>query len=309
MTKYRIKAYTLLLIVAIIWGVAGPVIKFTLRAMEPLPFLNYRFYISALFGIILLLFSKTKLPKLKKNWVQVFIYSFLVTTVALGLLFVAFQKSTVLDVVLIAAVSPLMTVIAGAIFLNEHITKRERIGISIAFLGTIITIFEPMLNTRINPSQFSGNILVIGYLLANSSSSVLAKKLVRKGIKPFTLTHISFLVGFFTLTPLTLFLYPLDKLILNISTLPFKFHLGVIYMALFSGTLAYALWVKGQKTIEISEAGLFAYLSPLFSIPLAIIWLKESITIPYIFGAVVITMGVIVAEYKKAKKVRKDPKA
>lgn len=299
MTKHRIKAYSLLIIVAMIWGIAGPVIKYTLKGIEPLPFLNYRFYISALFGVVALLLSRSKLPKLRKHYFEAFLYGFLVTTVALGLIFMAFQKSTVLDVTLITVVSPLLTVAAGAVFLNERITKKEKVGIAIAFSGTFLTIFEPLLKTRIDPSQLTGNFFAIGYLLANSTSVVLAKRLMRKGVKPFSLTHVSFIIGFFTLTPITLLLYPLDNIILNINTLPFRFHLGVIYMALISGTLAYSLWVKGQKSIEISEAGLFAYLTPLFAAPLAIIWLKESITTPYIIGAIIIAFGVYIAEHKK----------
>ncbi|PJA42810.1 EamA family transporter, partial [Candidatus Woesebacteria bacterium CG_4_9_14_3_um_filter_39_10] len=43
MNPHRLKAYILLLIVAVIWGIAGPVIKFTLGGFPPLLFLTYRF--------------------------------------------------------------------------------------------------------------------------------------------------------------------------------------------------------------------------------------------------------------------------
>ena len=39
----RIKAYILILIVTIIWGVASPIIKYTLDGFDPLSFLTYRF--------------------------------------------------------------------------------------------------------------------------------------------------------------------------------------------------------------------------------------------------------------------------
>jgi drug/metabolite transporter (DMT)-like permease len=73
-------------------------------------------------------------------------------------------------------------------------------------------------------------------------------------------------------------------------------------MALLSGSLAYFLYQKAQKTIEASEATLFSYLSPLFAIPLAVFWLKEEITIFYLLGAVIVAIGVIIAESKRRKK-------
>ena len=56
-----------------------------------------------------------------------------------------------------------------------------------------------------------------------------------------------------------------------------------------------------QKSIEIGEASLFAYLYPLFSTPLAVVWLGEKITPMFIVGAVVITIGVVIAEIKKRR--------
>jgi drug/metabolite transporter (DMT)-like permease len=70
-------------------------------------------------------------------------------------------------------------------------------------------------------------------------------------------------------------------------------------MAVFSGNIAYFLWHKAQKTIEVSEAGLFTYLQPIFAIPLAVLWLQETVSLPLLVGGVVTATGVFIAEYKK----------
>ena len=72
-------------------------------------------------------------------------------------------------------------------------------------------------------------------------------------------------------------------------------------MAVLSGTLAYFLWHRAQKSIEISEVGLFAYLYPIFGVPLSVIWLKESISPTFIIGCIVIALGVVLAEWKKRR--------
>ena len=48
MNPKRLRSYIYLVIVAAIWGAAGPVIKFTLRELPPFTFLTYRFLITSL---------------------------------------------------------------------------------------------------------------------------------------------------------------------------------------------------------------------------------------------------------------------
>jgi drug/metabolite transporter (DMT)-like permease len=74
-------------------------------------------------------------------------------------------------------------------------------------------------------------------------------------------------------------------------------------MAFLSGSLAYYLSTKAQKTIEIGDAAIFSHLYPLFSTPLAVLWLGERITPIFIIGGVIIAIGVFLAEYKKSKKI------
>ena len=72
-------------------------------------------------------------------------------------------------------------------------------------------------------------------------------------------------------------------------------------MAIISGTFAFWLSNKAQKSIEIGEQSLFSYLYPLFSLPLAVIWLGEKVTSMHIIGGVIIVIGVAIAEVKKKR--------
>jgi drug/metabolite transporter (DMT)-like permease len=70
-------------------------------------------------------------------------------------------------------------------------------------------------------------------------------------------------------------------------------------MAVFSGTIAYTLNNLGQKTIELSEAALFAYIYPIFSAILAVVLLQEKLTPVAVIGSVITFAGVLLAEIKK----------
>ena len=300
MNKKRLTAYILLLLVSVLWGLASPVIKYTLDGIDPLPFLLYRFFLAGLFGLLIVVLNRKQLILILKNFPKVFLFSVFATTISLGLLFIGIDQTTVLDAVLITAVSPLVTAIFGYCLLQETITKQERLGMGIAFVGTMITIAEPLLRVHNgNYFQLTGNLLVLAYMFTNAYSAILAKKLSQKGVGSFALSNVSFFIGFITIIPFTLASTSASEIISQVTQLELSYHAGVWYMAFLSGTVAYALWIRGQKTIEVSEAGVFAYLVPIFAAPLAVLWLGETISTPFIVGAVVIAIGVFIAEIRQ----------
>lgn len=106
MNPHRLRAYLYLLLTAAIWGAAAPIIKFTLQAIDPLPFLTYRVVIASLASIILLVKGSIKLPKPKETFPHFLLYGVLAIPLALGALFAGLDKSTVLDLTILASFPP-----------------------------------------------------------------------------------------------------------------------------------------------------------------------------------------------------------
>jgi len=229
------------------------------------------------------------------------IYVFLTSTVSLGLLFLGLKNTTVLDSSLITLADPLLISLAGVYFLREHMTRREKIGTLIAMSGTALTIIEPLIQNGNGNLRLSGNLLIIGYVIVTAFSAVLVKKLLRENVNVLTLTSISFIIGFITTAPLALKDSSIPNLFAQIQSVSSPYHFGVLYMAVVSGSLAYYLANKAQKTIEIGEQAVFGYLYPVFAAPLAVYWLGEKITPIFVIGAVIIAFGVFLAEWKKSR--------
>lgn len=299
MNPYRLRAYFYLILVGIIWGIAGPVIKITLKSIDPASFLLYRFFISSL---VALPFLKNGLHFLKNPNLTVLIlaYAFFNSTVTLGFLFWGTAKTTLLDMSLISLFGPLLMMLFGYLFLKDKITKREKVGAAIAFAGALIIALEPILQNQESGQRILGNFLIFLSLISGAISGLLAKKLLREEVSPAFLANLSFLVGFLTLMPIAL-IQTKGHLISVISQLPPFTHLGVFYMAIFSGTIAYTLNNLGQKTIELSEAALFAYLYPLISAAIAVLILGDALTIKTIIGGAIALTGVAIAEIKKKR--------
>ena len=299
MNSARIKAYFLLLVVAIIWGIASPVIKYTLHGFHADIFLIYRFAISTIVAIIIFAISGVHLPKDKGTILLILLYGFLNSVVSLGFLFFGMENTTVLEAGLITLASPLLISTAGVYFLHEHITKREKIGMIIAILGTALTIAGPFITNGHSSIKFSGNLMVLGYVISTLVTTLLVKKLLKKDVSPMILTNFSFIIGFICFVSYVLLTNPYT--LYAIPYTPISYHLGVMYMAIISGNLAFYLSNKAQKSIEIGEQSLFSYLYPIFSLPLAVIWLGEKINSVHILGGIIIIIGVVVAELKKKR--------
>lgn len=301
MNKHRLRAYFYLFIVSVIWGVAGVVIKYTLFGFSPFIFLIYRSFIATVAGILLFIFFGLRAPRNKNLLIFSLVYGFSMTTLTLGFLFFGTAKTTSIDANLISSVAPIVTVIGGAILLNEKVSKWEKIGIGIAFIGAIITVIEPVLKFNDGVAGLEGNLLVLISVVIGALNAIFAKVILRDKVDIFFLTNIAFIVGFVTTLPLVLASNSVDEIINIIQKTPISYHLGVFYMALVSGTIAYLLWHKAEKMIDVGSVSIFAYLYPIFGTPLSVLWLKEKITGPFLIGVFVIAIGVIIAEWKKKR--------
>ncbi len=301
MSPARKRVYIELLIVAVIWGSAGPIIKYTLEGFSSAVFLTYRFFISAIVAFAIFAFTGIKFPKKPKILAITLLNGFLLSTVSIGLLFLGIDKTTSINSNLISAASPIVIAVAGVFFLKEHITKRESVGILIALMGTLITIVEPILKLNNGFGGLEGNLLVLASVMVGAVTAIFAKIILRDNVDAVFATNISFIIGFITMLPIVFAVNSGKNIISEILTTPVRYHLGVFYMALLSGTLAYFLWHKAEKTIEIGEVNLISYLYPLFGAPLSVFWLGEKIGTPFIVGGLLIAAGVTLAQVKKKR--------
>lgn len=297
----RSTAYLFMLVVSIIWGTAPAVIKFSLASFPPLIFLVYRFFISSVIALLWFGFTRQKLPRKANQWSGIFWTSTVGVTIALGLLFFGFDKTTSLAGNVLTALGPLVLITAGGVFLHERVTKNELTGVSIALIGTLVIVLSPLLNGGYGKivGALEGNLLIVLAIIADAGATILAKITIRNKISASMLAHLSFVIAFTTIAPLALTVHGTSGILRAIASAPLSAHLGVWFMAIVSGTIAYTLRNRAVQTIEVSETAPFTYLHPLLGAPLSVLWLGEKITTPFIFGGIIIAVGVVIAEIKK----------
>jgi drug/metabolite transporter (DMT)-like permease len=293
----RTKAYLSMTLVSLIWGIAVPIIKVTLNYLPPLTFLFYRF---VLVGILIFPFYIQQLKKHSislKDLIPLSGIGLLATTVYLAPLYLGLDRTTAIDGSVLSSITPLFIIGAGYLFLKEQITKYELFGIIFVVIGSIITILQPIIEDgALALSNSFGNILIITASIIWAFFVLWSKKSFSR-FPPLLITLHGSIVALITFFPLALletnFSLPNYKLLITNYAL-----LGsMFYMVVISYVLAYFLYSYGMSKIEISEASLFTYLQPLFAAPIAVVFLKESLTPTFLLGAGFIFFGIFLAEF------------
>lgn len=309
MSKNRITAYLLLLVVSVIWGVAGPVIKHTLQYFSPQVFLTYRFFISAIIAIFYFTKYPATLPTTSIQVRHTLLHSILTILFGLGLLFFGFELTDSLTGTLLASTGPVFSILCGAFFLREKISRHEIVGLVLAIFGSLLTVItaDTTLKLGLFGTAMLGNALILLSRFADGFGGVSIKIALKEGVNPSALTHISFLIGFIVFASITAFqnngILPVVQ---TIAEAPLGAHLGVLFMALISGTLGYTLANTALSKIELGEASLFSYLTVLWGAPIAILWLHDPLTPQFVLGAAIIAVGVTIAEWKRRKKKKRS---
>lgn len=298
MSKERKRAYLALLATSVLWGVASPIIKKSFETTTPLLFLSYRFLFVIILATIPFLLYQKKQKKIK-NPLKLLLIGFLSVPLNLLLLFYGIARTSAMEAALLAALNPIFLTLGGVFFLKEKIINREKIGLLISVLGTLLIIFDPLLaNGSFNGEKhLLGNFLVIIGGIVGVVGLVWAKE-EKKNYTHRQISYFSFLSALLTFTLLSIIFEPkFTGDFLAIFSVPAIW--GILYMAVFGSVIAYSCLIYGQSLIEVSEASLFTYLQPLFAIPLAVLWLHETINLAFFMGALLILLGVFLTEYRK----------
>jgi len=299
MTDKRLTAYFFLILTSIIWGVAGPVIKNTLSFIPPFTFLFWRFLVTSLIFLPFFVWRLKKENESLKTLLPIIPIGFLGIPLCLIFVFLGFEKTTAIDGSILLAITPVFIVLAGAIFLKEKVTRIERLGLIIALLGSLVTISQPLFEGGVFAQQnLTGNLLIIISDFVWTAYVILSKVEFKKH-SPFIITATSFFTGLFSLFPLALIKEGWQIANYQLLTGNTQALFGLLYMVIFSSIIAYFLFEQGLRLIEASEAALFGYLQPVFAMPLAVLWLGEKITLPFILGTILIGIGVFLTEYKR----------
>lgn len=274
--------YIYLVATFIMWGSLYVAAKYVMAEVPPLMVLAARYGISAI--VLYFIMKRRGFKKVKKEDKKIF-FAIGATGYFLGIAF-QLMGNDLLDASLsslINSLNPVVIPIIATFFLKEKLNRQIIISIILSVIGVYI-----ILGVGGNISAL-GIIVNILSLLFWSVSCCMVRK-ISADYDPIQLTLYAMAIALIFAIPAGVI-----NVIIVPATLSLKGVLALLYIALVCTALSHVCWNRSLKILNATTCSLFYPIQPLTSAVLAIVVLGEVITKSFIVGAIIISIGIIMA--------------
>lgn len=280
----------------ILYGTSYLFTKEATKLASAFALLGWRFLVASILMTILVILGIIKIDLRNKRIKPLLLVAFFCPCVYFILETTGIKHTTSSETGVFLACIPIMSLLASTFILKKKPTKFQITGILITLVGVIVTVFAVGL---------SASLSVIGYafLLAAVISYSLYCVFVDKAseFSGVEITYIMLVAGAFLYTVLAISEALLQGNVRELVALPFEeraFGIAILYQGIGCSLLAFFLSNIAIAKIGVNRTSSFIGISTVTSIIAGVVFLHESFTIYQLIGAVIIIIGVYVANAK-----------
>lgn len=205
----------------------------------------------------------------------------------------ALSQTTAINALLFLCIVPVLMALGSRLVFNDLITRRHLTGILISLPGAAILIARGDLRNLMHLQFNSGDLWMIGAVLAWTAFSVLLKR-APAGVPKSTLLTATILVGLAALMPIYAWQLTLSSRI----TLTAGSVAGLLYVGVFASVLAFYFWSKGMAQVGPSRGGMYMHIMPVAGTILSITLLGEEIAPFHLAGAALVFAGIAITNWQ-----------
>jgi drug/metabolite transporter (DMT)-like permease len=223
----------------------------------------------------------------------------LAKTVVMGLLvFVVGQRlqvlgnklSTAANSSVLMGLEPLLTSVAAALFLREHITGRRWAGFSLGMLGVVL--LHGVWRADFKFASLTASLIFISSFVCESVYSLIGKPLIQKAgmVKILTVALVSGTLGNL--------LWEGHATLEAARHQPLSAWLWLAYLAVICTMAGYTLWFVVIRQTDVNVAAMTIFVQPVAGVLIAWLWLKEPLHWGQLWGTTAIVVGLIIGLWK-----------
>jgi drug/metabolite transporter (DMT)-like permease len=190
---------------------------------------------------------------------------------------------------LLLNLTPLVVGLFGIVFLREHPSLGQWLGIALTILGVGLYFFP------LNAAELHvfGLLVALGGVLTNAASSVLGRQANRLAhSSPLIITFISMGIG-------SILLLATGMMFQGFGALDLQSWLLIAWLAVVNTAFAFTLWNHTLRTLSAVESSVInSLMMPQIAI-LAFVFLGETLTGKEIVGLILVSLGVMVVQLQK----------
>ncbi|MDG2034467.1 MAG: DMT family transporter [Rhodospirillales bacterium] len=203
------------------------------------------------------------------------------------LLFLALNYTTAINVSLVNATQPALTVLIARLIARDKVNGIQLSGIAAAMVGVAIMVTKADKGVLLALEFNMGDLITILATMSYAMYAVNIRKMPT-GLGLFPSVFVILVLGSIFLLPI----YIWETLYIRPVPFTGTFVMSAITLAILVSILALAMWNTGNAIVGHNRASIFVNLFPIYSAILAITFLNESVFIYHVFGAVFVCAGI-----------------
>lgn len=285
--------------VVLIWGSTWLIIKLGLGSFPPFTFAGLRYLAAAFVLLALSKLTRASFPDSWRGWI--FLVSVGVLTVGFthALIFWGEQYISSGLTGLLWATNPFLTALVAHFFIPaETINLRRLSGIVLGFVGVLIVLVEPILDS--GRFDLVAVLAIVAASATWAAGSVWFKKANAPG-SPMVASGIQMLTGGIILSVIAASLERGQTVTFSVASVSL-----LIYFVLMNTCLAFTLFFWLLKHTEATIVSLTAFLNPIVAVLLGAIVLSERLSWPIALGLPLVGLGLFMVQKPTHPRRRAD---
>ncbi|GAB4045145.1 DMT family transporter [Spirosoma litoris] len=221
------------------------------------------------------------------------------------------QYSLASNAAILVMTLPVITAVFAFLILKEKMNTARWISFAIAIIGVILCSTDDIKRMDLSSRYALGNGLIFLAILGNAYYNVGCKK-VSGQYTEMEMVFYTYLVMSILLTPLVLYYEP--EMFARVPSFTTNTWIGMISLTLFHNFLSMLLFFKALKNLDATQVALSNYLITFMGLPIAALWLGESLSQQTIIGGVLVLASTLIlsivdskVQQKKVANINQEP--
>jgi drug/metabolite transporter (DMT)-like permease len=287
-------AYTLLLVVALIWAGNFPLAKLGLAEVGPLTLAASRALIAAPLLVLASRLLEGPLPPLARRDLTAVVV--LAVTGFVGnstLWYIGMRYTNPANAGILGAAAPVVVALAAAAWLRERLSTTNLIGIVLTTLAVVLTVARGSIEILLTLSANRGDLIILASQLLWVIYTLYSRA-NRSTFSPLQMLAGAHVVAAGLLVPLAL----LERPWRGFASASWLAYIVILYSA-FLGTPAHIGFYQAVRTVGPGRAAVFMNLMPFLVLALSWLLLGQTIRWYHVVGACGVIAGVVLTTTRR----------
>lgn len=301
LSNQKYEGHLALLVANVSWGLMAPFLKDLLNGgiITPMALSGYRIIGGALLFWLIGMFVKPDKNACnsieRRDIVPLIIASLLVIGLNQVLIIVGMSLTSPVDASVVCSLTPIFTLIFGAILMGIAFTWSKALGVTIGLAGALIFVFTGQADAETYVSNpVLGDVACLMAQVFGALYLVCFTKLISK-YSLITLMKWMFLISGIAVLPFSL---P-DMLAVDWSQVILMEYIDLTFIILFGTCLAYMLIPVAQRRVEPTVIAMYNYLQPVVAVVFSVIAGLATFSITNAIATAMVFVGVWIVNRAK----------